>query len=435
MRKKIGTAMRAETWLVLAMAAIFPAAMAGACGSTEDGNASGTASSLNGSGADSSTGGIEFTTGTSTGGSTGGGPPACAQQEVEASLKIAPVDIIFVIDNSGSMTESIKSVQDNINASFAQIIGASGIDYRVILVARHGKFDSGQSVCIEAPLSGIPKGGCAAPPPKPVNTATFFHYSVEISSHNSWCQVLRTFTLADEFNLAPMGWQEWVRPEAVKLFVEITDDQVNCNLPGLDLDDKDDDLVAAVAEADEFDAALLALSPEQFGTAMKRNYRWHSIVAMANKDVNNPALAWLPSDPMTTTMCGANPAPGVGYQALSIKTNGLRFPLCATDYYKSIFEELAKGVISGQALECSFTIPDPPAGQEIDPETIIVSYTPGDGGTAIEFQQVASVADCAPEKFYIDKEQIVLCTETCDVVSLDAMGKIKVLFGCIGVRS
>lgn len=71
-----------------------------------------------------------------------------------------PVDIIIVIDNSGSMSTEIKGVQDNINKNFAAILENSGLDYRVILVAAYGKYTS-QRVCIEAPLSGIAIGAAS----------------------------------------------------------------------------------------------------------------------------------------------------------------------------------------------------------------------------------------------------------------------------------
>ncbi len=36
------------------------------------------------------------------------------------------------------MGDNIQSVQDNINANFAAIIGASGIDYQVVMISEHG---------------------------------------------------------------------------------------------------------------------------------------------------------------------------------------------------------------------------------------------------------------------------------------------------------
>ncbi|MGB1012996.1 MAG: vWA domain-containing protein [Nannocystaceae bacterium] len=61
-------------------------------------------------------------------------PSPCGMQSYEANIMVKPVDIIFVIDNSESMGEEIKGVQDNINQNFAAIFEESGLDYRVIIV-------------------------------------------------------------------------------------------------------------------------------------------------------------------------------------------------------------------------------------------------------------------------------------------------------------
>lgn len=422
----------------LVAAIVVPVAFAVACGSAENaltstsGNTgSGGAGNLNGSG------GLDIAS-TGNGGSGGGldENTACAKQEAVATLKTAPVDIIIVVDNSGSMTESIGGIQKNINDSFAKIIDASGIDYRVILLARHGKSSSSQSVCIEAPLSGIPVGGCAAPPAMPVNNPPkFYHYSQEVSSHDALCQVLRTYTAADEHKLAPNGWKAWLRPDAFKLVVVVTDDNANCTVNGKTYSEGGTNPIKATALAAQFDLDLLALDPAQFGTAMKRNYRLYSIVAIADKDPKNPATPWPPSDPLNVLKCGNNPSPGLGYQALSILTEGLRFPICSLNNYDSIFKELAKGVISGAGLSCNFPIPAAPAGELINPDSIVVTFTPGDGSGTQNFSQVASEAECAAGKFYLSADEIQLCKDTCDTVGMDKDGKIKILFGCIGVSN
>jgi len=357
---------------------------------------------------------------------------ACASQSADATLESKPVDIIFVIDNSGSMGQEILAVQNNINQSFASIIGASGIDYRVIMVARHGDWNGPESVCIEAPLSGIAQGGCSPPPAQPVNSANFFHYSVEISSHNSFCQILDTFNAPDEHNLAPNGWQAWLRPDSFKIFVEITDDGVSCTSSTTSGNFNDgNQIVAGQTAAANFDTALLTLSPTHFGTAMDRNYRWYSLIALENKDQNNPATPWLPSDPLTTGECPTAADPGTGYQALSVLTEGLRFPLCEPNYYNVVFNEIAQGIIDGASIDCEFPVPDPPPGETLDLQSVIVEFTPSNG-PPVNFQQVPSANDCGPNMFYIDQGTIYLCPETCDTVSNDEMGSLRILFGCVG---
>src|SRR5690606_9905989 len=167
-----------------------------------------------------------------------------------------------------------------------QILADSGLDYRVILVAKYGKLVD-ESVCIEAPLGGIPQGACTNPPGMAVNGERFFHYSVEVSSHNSWCKLIETYNgaLPDEFGFAPGGWSEWVRDDAFKAFLELSDDGVSCSYGGKNYNDGNS-VAGGVTAATNFDLDLLALDPLQFGESPEsRNYNWYSIVGMG---YNNP---------------------------------------------------------------------------------------------------------------------------------------------------
>jgi hypothetical protein len=348
---------------------------------------------------------------------------ACASSSAEATLEKKPIDIIIVIDNSGSMGDDIQAVETNINANFATIIGASGIDYRVIMVADHGAWDPGDSICVAAPLSST---NCMPIPAQPaMNPPIFFHYSTEIASHDSLCKMVSAFdgTLPDDYGLAPLGWSEWLRPESFKVFLEITDDGVSCGAFNDGNNVAGGDAVAAA-----FDTALLALSPMHFGDAMNRNYVWHSILGMP---ANVPAsAAWLAADPVQLGECPTGVDPGTGYQSLSILTGGLRFPICEHASYDAVFQEIAVGIIAGAKIACEFPVPEPPQGETIDLSTVVVEYTPGGGGNPQKLTQVADLAACGPDSFYIEAGTIKLCPETCTVVQDDADAKMLVLFDC-----
>ena len=376
--------------------------------------------------AGSGAGGEEGVGGFGSIGNGGGGQDACVATEAEATLKKRPVDIVFIIDNSGSMGDNIESVQNNINESFASIIGASGIDYRVIMISEHGKL-SAESICVKAPLSATT---CEPVPLAPApNPPIFFQYSVPIGSHNSICQALAGYdgALADQYALGVGGWKQWLRQEALKVFVEVTDDGISCNFGGQNYNDSDN-AAGGQAAADKFDAALLALDPEQFGTADARNYIWHSIVGLAK---NNPATeAYLPGDALVLGVCNTAVAAGTGYQFLSQKTGGLRFPICEYQSYDVIFQEIAEGVIEGAKVECEFPVPEPPPGEKLDLATVIVEYTPGGVGAKEQFKQVPSADDCEPSSFYIAAGLIQLCPDACAVVQDDDAAKLGILFGC-----
>jgi len=368
-----------------------------------------------------------------TGGNDGGLDPdsACAAQSAEATLIKKPVDIIFIIDNSGSMTDDIIAVENNINDNFASIIGASGVDYRVIMIAEHGNASPDESICVKAPLSTTT---CSPVPADPgQNPPIFFQYSVTISSHDSICQLLKTYdgALPDQDGYAPNGWKEWLRKDALKVFVEITDDGISCSAAGVTYNDGDN-VNTGVTVADTFDTNLLAKDPDQFGDATTRNYIWHSIIGVKE---NDPATAaYLPADPIIGTKCSLNgtasPGPGTGYQALSIKTGGLRFPICQNASFDVVFQEIAKGVIEGAQVACEFPLPTPPDGQMLDLDTVVVAYTAGGMGASTNFKQVKTAAECAADSFYIESEIIKLCPDSCAAVQKDNKAKLAILFGC-----
>ena len=136
---------------------------------------------------------------------------------------------------------------------------------------------------------------------------------------------------------------------------------------------------------------------------------------------------------MTTGECPTAADPGTGYQALSILTGGLRFPLCEPQFYDTVFNEIAQGVIAGAQVACNFEIPTPSSGEQIDLNSVTVQYTPG-GGSAMNLTQVPTAADCIDDAFYIDESagEIILCPDTCTTVQDDENAKVDIVFQCIG---
>ena len=340
---------------------------------------------------------------------------ACASVKAEATLEKGPVDIIFVIDNSGSMTDEIQAVQRNISKNFADIIGKSGLDYRVIMVTSHGDAATRQSVCVSAPLSGV--ASCTPAPPRPINTARFFHYSIEVESTDSFTRLLNSYngTEKDQFGLAPMGWSQWLRADAFKVFIEITDDNSDTT-------------------ETNFESNLLAKTPKYFGTAGKRNYVWHTIGGL--KENSPPSKAWGPADPIQTQKCsnggGAVNASPV-YQRLSVATGGLRFPICEHSSFDAVFTNVAMGVIAGAKVACDFPLPMAPPPEKLDPDSVILEYTPMGTGTVQTFRQVKGAAECAADAFYVAGDRIYICPMACGLIQGDTKAKVDVSFDCLNV--
>lgn len=317
----------------------------------------------------------------------------CAGASAQADVVERPADIILVIDNSPSMGDEIMAVEDNINDNFAAIMAASSVDYKIVVLSRHGD-STREDVCIRAPLSGT---DCTPIPPAPANTSTFYHHDVGISSSNSLVEIIETFPT----------WSPQLRDDAVRVFIEISDDDPS-------------------RSADEFEADLFALGG--FGDASDRRYIFHSIVGLRAK--SPPDTPYQPGEPIQTEKCepgAVDEAPQ--YQELSRRTGGLRFPVCHHASYDAVFQEVAEGVVDVTSLPCVFDPPVPPDGDTVDLDRVVVVYTPG-GAPAVSLDRVPDAAGCGPGGFYVDAERIVLCPQTCDAVSIDSAGEVDVHVAC-----
>ncbi len=354
---------------------------------------------------------------------------ACGNQKAVAQVTVKPVDIIIIIDNSGSMSAEIKGVEQNINDNFAQIIEKSGLDYRVIMVSRHGNSNSTR-VCIEEPLSGIPAGGCPAAPQPINNPGKFYHYSHTVASRNAWCKALQTFNGAgvDEFGFAPMGWQTWLREDSLKVFLAISDDRVSCSYEGQSYEDGNT-VNGANTAANNFEPRLFAKSPLHFGdSAETRNYVWYSLIGMAYN--MPPEKAYAPEDPIITAKCPQGVNAGPGHQALSNKSGGLKFPLCDPTKYDAIFTGIANEVVEDAKISCEFAIPEAPQGTTLDEDSIVVAVTPDGQNEPILFQQVDGIEQCDDMSFYVLDGNVILCPAACTAVQSQKDIDIEVEFTC-----
>jgi hypothetical protein len=412
------------------------------------GNAS-TTTANGGSTTTATTGVGGFTTGV---GGTGQGG-SCVDLVFEGEQIIKPADIIIVIDNSGSMSQEINSVEQNINVNFAQILAASQVDYQVIMVTNHGT--GSYDVCIGPPLSGTTN--CSGPPIE--IPGQFYHYDVDIQSWDAPCSLLDTLygsaaggrpaqAASNPNGLYNNGYNAFLRTEAVKIFLAITDDRVNCTCPGTycpspalsgtTLNDNNDTSGSSTGQAANmavtFDQKLLGLAPAQFGSVAERNYIFHSIIGVDKKA--NPSDPYQAFEPFQATKCVTDAVNvGPGYQWLSKGTGGLRFPICQYASFDAVFQEIAAGVVEGAAVPCEFVIPDPGNGQTLDLATLRVEYTPGGTGTPQLFDPVASSAACGlnDAAFYIEDDVIHLCPEACKKVTADQNAGVKVIAQCGGI--
>lgn len=298
------------------------------------------------------------------------GEAECAAVSAEAELVPLPADIIFVVDNSGSMSFEATEVQNNLN-DFSMQIAASGVDAQVVLLSSYP--DNGNGICIDAPLGN---GGC---PDDDTNLPDFLHVDLRIGSHDAW----------EELVDSSADWSGSIREESSKHVVIISDDDPNIS-------------------EDAFNTDFLALDPSYEG------YFHHSVVSHSD--------------------CDSAASIGQEYIDLSIATGGIAADLCDQDF-QAVFDALTTAVLDGTQVACEFPIPEPPAGEVLDPDEVNVEI--GSAMGALDaIPRVDDVDGCglvADGWYYddaADPTMIFLCPQSCATIQGIEDGVINIGFGC-----
>jgi hypothetical protein len=340
----------------------------GTGGTGSDSNSGGTAGS-SGMGMDTEDDAPKFDIGGG-GSSDLPGEQECAAVSEEAELVPLPADIIFVVDNSGSMSFEAGEVQARLNDFSTQIID-SGIDVHVVLISSYP--GNGHGICIDPPLGA---GGC---PNTDTNLPLFNHIDDRVSSSSAWADIIA--------NAAE--WSPFMRQDSSKHVVVISDDDPNMT-------------------DDAFDSQFVALDPSY------ADYIHHSVVCHSN--------------------CPSAADIGTPYINLTNARGGVAADLCDQDF-QAVFDALSTEVIGGTQLACEFAIPEPPNGEEFDPDKVNVDFDDGMGGT-LSIPRVDSADQCAavPDGWYYDDPanptMIVMCPQTCETAQVSKNGSISIAFGC-----
>jgi hypothetical protein len=317
---------------------------------------------------------------------TGLSPDAGCATATAAAIK-KPVDIIVIIDQSGSMDEESVQVQNNIN-KLSTYLAATGLDYRVVMIA--GKPGNGSlPMCVPTPLAGP---SCASKPPR------FRAVNQHIESWDSLKLILSTF----DSTATDTKWSDFLRFDAVKVFIPITDD------------DATDSAIAAPVSTN-FDVALLSRGKGTFGTKSKRKYVFYPICGVSTAS--------------TTTKCSTAVNTGPTYVDLATITKGKPFSVCETNY-EPVFKAIGKAIATSVA--CEITIPPPPTGETFDPDKVNVVYKDSGGGsTTIPQDTTAGCLEGANGWQYDDtKTKVLLCGDACTNAKADPGAIIDVEFGC-----
>jgi hypothetical protein len=248
------------------------------------------------------------------------------------------VDIVLIIDNSGSMDVGTQQAELAL-PSFALRLEQGDVDYRVILISRHRagsralSAEASTSVCVASPLSGL----SACPAARPVPSPRFFQHSIKIDATDSFERVLEAATTPDSFGLTSVGWLEWLRPGARVEFVEITDDD-------------------SALSPEAFVSGLAELAPERFSATVNApGFIFHSITGIDTRAAGNGNV-YLPDEPIEPGRCvrleGSPNNAGEAYQELSRATGGLRLPVCPSSALTTRLNVVASDVAARTASAC-----------------------------------------------------------------------------------
>jgi hypothetical protein len=303
----------------------------------------------------------------------------CAGTAVAADLVMRPPDIIWVVDQSGSMDQETSYVQQKLN-DFVSIIGTSGVDYRVVMIADP---NAENAICVPPPLAGPSCG----------DNTRFRLVPTEVDSNDGPELAVQEYPKYDDF----------LRPDSLKHIVFVTDDNSDLS-------------------ATQFTNALLALQP----AGMFGNFKVHAIYAYGMAGGNG-----------CTGPFGSGAAEGTVYTELVAATGGASGVIC-TGNWNQVFMDIQQSVISGSQLACNLDIPMPSSGEAIDPSNVNVRYLPGGMTPGATLYRVVDASACGSSGgwYYNDPvtpTQIVLCPASCTEVQSDAAAKLQVELGCASV--
>ncbi len=365
------------------------------------GNAAGQGTGNNGGQGTGNNGG--FASGGAAGFTPGGGAGgACTGVTQKAEAKFLPADIIWVVDTSLSMDFESKFVQSKLN-TFAKGILDVGIDVHVALISNPSNTCLVPGMCPGAmPFIGIcidpPLGKAACPAPGPTkgqdsNPPVYTHVYQQVMSN-------------DGLNILKSSYPKWkgaLRPDSTKTIIIVTDD----------------------------DATAAPYGPGSAGSAAQGAKKW-----LDDMKALDPALlgSIKVSGIYCFTKCPEAAAIGTVWDALVDQTGGVKGDLCKQDF-QPVFNDIAKGVVAGTKLDCTWKIPPPPQGEVINPQKVNVEFTPGSGAPEY-ILQAPGKDQCDPAKggwYYddpINPKSIIACPASCTHIQADPSGKIDIELGC-----
>ncbi len=345
-----------------------------------------------------------------------------------AEVGRAPVDIIWVVDNSSSMRPAIDELTRGIN-NFADQIARSGLDYRVIMIALRGPdgVDGRYPVCVAPPLAGDSRCG---------DGERFFQVSADIKSTQPFEQFLGTLGQTDGFmdgeSRGGRPWRELLRDDATKTIVVVSDDDSRLS---------PSDFERFRGGSNPFNGTTLppGILDASWG-GLFDGYTFNGLYGWGDERNPDVTCEFRNPDDCVSEPCPASSGPN--YTALVESTGGVRAKICdGAAAWTPFFNAVATTVEDTARVSCEIDLPAPPDGMTLDPNKVNVSLT--SAGMATDLRKVpGGAAACGPAGgWYYDNDaaptQVLLCPATCDVArglfEREGDVDVEVAFGCDSV--
>ena len=128
-----------------------------------------------------------------------------------------PVDFVMAVDNSNSMDDTIREVEDNLGTFATRLVGA-GVDYHFVLISEKGRNRRSTDVCIPPPMAG----------PECSDTDRYIHLDNDIGSHSALTDIWACHQDCDDVDA---GYVPFLRPGALIQFIVVTDDESRMDWP------------------------------------------------------------------------------------------------------------------------------------------------------------------------------------------------------------
>lgn len=326
---------------------------------------------------------------------TVGDVTGCKGKSVSAPpASTSKVDIVWVIDASGSMLDEYIKVGKNLT-KFADDIAAAQVDLRIVMLTQSPAIPVICPVTPPDPLTGTALG----------MDDRYRFIQTPVDSNNLLESAVSRFPMYEDF----------LRPDAALNFVFLTDDESRYG-----------GLPTGADRAAAFEKDMRALA--------KKGFTAHTISSPGPSPCRDAACMPDANTGICVFVmlgCGAS-AVGETYYALADATKGLKSSICESDW-SAIFEPLTAAVVQSAPLPCEYEIPEPPTGDTLDPTQVNLGWEPADGSKQQIFKKAADASACGDELgWHYDDEtkptQVVLCPATCAEVA--SGGKLDIAFGC-----